>query len=97
MNAPVQARSYRKAFVSVLVVNVVLLVGLGLVWWRFHRSPSDKIEGQPPSAGNVGAAEPNGYGPSATRDAACPYSAQSPAYAEYWRQVWNGCIQERER
>jgi Cu(I)/Ag(I) efflux system membrane fusion protein/cobalt-zinc-cadmium efflux system membrane fusion protein len=44
MNAPVQ--SYRKAFFVVLVINVVLLAGLGLAWWSYHRH-SPKNEAQP--------------------------------------------------
>lgn len=38
MNAPTQ--SYRKAFFVILVINLVLLAGLGLAWWNYHRHSS---------------------------------------------------------
>ena len=56
MNTPVQSRSYRKAFFAAIVINILLLTGLGLAWWEYHRPPSDKTETQ--QAGDV-AAEPN--------------------------------------
>lgn len=59
MNTPLRARSYRKAFFVVLVINLVLLCGLSLAWWRYHRPPSDKTEAQPTSAGDVAATDTN--------------------------------------
>ncbi len=59
MTTPPQSRSYRKAFFVALVINVVLLGGIGLAWWRYHRPPSYKTEAQPTAAGDVTAAEPS--------------------------------------
>jgi RND family efflux transporter MFP subunit len=56
MNAPVQSRPYRKAFFVAIVINVLLLIGLGLAWWKYHRPPADKTQTQ--QAGDV-AVEPN--------------------------------------
>src|SRR6266404_6813139 len=56
MNTPAQSRSYRKAFFVAVVINVILLGGLGLAWWRYHRPDSDKTETQ--TSGDV-AIEPN--------------------------------------
>ncbi|MGC2741543.1 MAG: efflux RND transporter periplasmic adaptor subunit, partial [Candidatus Angelobacter sp.] len=53
MNTPVQSRSYRKAFFAAIVINVLLLIGLGLAWWKFHHPSADKIETQ--QAGDVSA------------------------------------------
>jgi RND family efflux transporter MFP subunit len=63
MNTPLQSGSYRKAFFVALVINAILLVGLGVAWWRYHHPASDKAEAQPTSAGDV-AAEPNATVPS---------------------------------
>jgi Cu(I)/Ag(I) efflux system membrane fusion protein/cobalt-zinc-cadmium efflux system membrane fusion protein len=57
MNTSLQPHSYRKAFFVALVINAVLVAGLGLAWWRYHRPPSDKTETQ--TAGDVAATEPN--------------------------------------
>lgn len=58
MNAPAQSSSYRKAFFVVLVINVVLLGGLGLAWWRYHGPPADKTDAQTTATGDV-TSEPN--------------------------------------
>jgi len=62
MNTPTQPRSYRKAFFVALIINLALLGGLGLAWWRYHRTPSDRSEAQTASAGDA-AAEPNATAP----------------------------------
>ena len=59
MNKPLQARSYQKAIFLALVINAVLLGGLGFAWWRSHRGPSSTAEVQQTSGGDVAAAEPN--------------------------------------
>jgi RND family efflux transporter MFP subunit len=58
MNTPLQSRSYRKAFFVALVINAVLLAGIGLAWWRYHHPASGKTEAQQ-TAGDVSAAEPS--------------------------------------
>lgn len=57
MNTPVQSRNYRKAFFVALVINAVLLTGLGLAWWNYHRhsstheaQPSPDIGAEPSTA-----------------------------------------------
>lgn len=59
MNTPLKSRSYRKAFFVVIAINLVLLGGLGLAWWRYHRAPFSTTEAQQTSEGDVAAAEPN--------------------------------------
>ena len=57
MKTSLQAHSYRKAFFVALVINAVLVLGLGLTWWLYHRPHSDKTETQ--TTGDVANAEPN--------------------------------------
>jgi RND family efflux transporter MFP subunit len=52
-----QSPSYRKAFFAAIVINVVLLAGLGYLWWTQHR-PSDKADVQPTLVGNVASPAP---------------------------------------
>ncbi|HEY3770452.1 MAG TPA: efflux RND transporter periplasmic adaptor subunit, partial [Candidatus Angelobacter sp.] len=49
MSTSLQARSYRKPFFVVLVINVVLLAGVGAAWWHFHR-PTSSVSEQPAPA-----------------------------------------------
>jgi Cu(I)/Ag(I) efflux system membrane fusion protein/cobalt-zinc-cadmium efflux system membrane fusion protein len=49
MNTSLQAHSYRKPFFLVLVINVVLLVGVGVAWWHFRRSTSAVSEQPAPA------------------------------------------------
>ena len=57
MNTPVQSRSYRRAFFVAIVVNLILLVVLGLAWWRYHRPGPDTTEAQPTATGDAAAAD----------------------------------------
>ena len=57
MNTPLQARWYRNAFFAVLIINAVLLAGIGVAWWRYH--PASSAEVQQSSVGDAPAAEPN--------------------------------------
>jgi RND family efflux transporter MFP subunit len=59
MTTPVQSRSYRNAFFAALVINAVLLAGLGLASRRYHRPSADKIDAQPTAAGDVTNSETN--------------------------------------
>jgi RND family efflux transporter MFP subunit len=61
MNTPVQSRNYRKAFLAALVINLVLLAGLAIGWWRLHHAPMNKTDMQP-TAGDV-TAEPSAMVP----------------------------------
>lgn len=42
-----QSQSYRNAFFAAIIVNIILLGGIGLFWWRYHHPHADKSEAQP--------------------------------------------------
>jgi RND family efflux transporter MFP subunit len=63
MNQQTETRNYRRAFLVALIVNIVLVIGFGLLWWRSHAATQgEQAQMQPaavPETGNAEANDPN--------------------------------------
>ena len=56
-------KNYRRPFVAVLVINILLVLALALAWWRWRGATPAGVQGMEPAAHAVSAAS-IGEGPS---------------------------------
>jgi membrane fusion protein, copper/silver efflux system len=66
MNTQSQARNYRGAFLTVLIINLVLIAGLAGLWWHSHRENLGSTPVQQVAAPETGSAGNGGGNASGT-------------------------------